>query len=230
MDHPIFYIGALAFIGYFFWTWLQDFRANVQALRQGSEGRPEADSVTPPIEPVPGTLPGATPVRSLAVVIAVVGALVILGLEVAGEYGLDIVQEQTEVTLLFGLYTLAAAFVEELIFRGFLYYDKGSKAMLVASIVLISVVFALLHQHIWVFEPPPDERWWDVSHSFSLDLGTKALFSTAIIFMNSLWFYFVRFFHLNPFRSLIPCFAAHLSSNLGVLLIKAAQGKLVGLY
>ena len=40
----------------------------------------------------------------------------------------------------------------------------------------------------------------------------------------SLWFYAVRFFPLNPTRSLLPCVAAHATKNLGVIALKYAQG------
>ena len=162
-------------------------------------------------------------------IVAVVGSPVILALEVAGEYGLDIVGEQTEVTVLFGIYTLAAAFVEELIFRGFLYYDKGTRFQLIVSIVLISMLFALLHPYIWKYETPKTGAWWHFEQRLTLELTTKGFFSTAILFINSLWFYYVRFCREPPaFTN--PCFAAHLASNAGVLLIKAYQGKVVGLF
>jgi membrane protease YdiL (CAAX protease family) len=60
----------------------------------------------------------ALPVGILPIGIAVVGAFVILGAKTWGEISLGIVDEQSTITWLFGLYTLAAAFGEELIFRG----------------------------------------------------------------------------------------------------------------
>ena len=45
-----------------------------------------------------------------------------------------------------------------------------------------------------------------------------------MIFAASLWFYTVRFFGLNPQRSLLPCVAAHAAKNLGVFTIKYVQG------
>ena len=44
----------------------------------------------------------------------------------------------------------------------------------------------------------------------------------------TLWFYAVRFWPLNPTRSLLPCVAAHAAKNLGVLAVKAAQGHVSG--
>ena len=227
MSDALFYIIALAATGYFFWMWLQDYRANVRALEAATDGgstEPAAESIERICQ---GGLPGATPVGIAAVAIAIVGALGLLSVEVAGEYQLDVVNEQTEMPLLLGIYSLAAAFVEELIFRGFLYYDRGGKWKLYASIVLISLVFALIHPYIWKYEVPEGEPPWFFWKWLSLNVNTKSLFSTAILFFNSLWFYFVRFFRLNPYRSLIPCFAAHLASNLGVFVVKACQGFVV---
>jgi membrane protease YdiL (CAAX protease family) len=231
MGEAVFYLGALALVGYFFWMWLQDYRRNVRTLTEMAVDRqPAAEAVRAAREIGTDTLPGAMPVGLPAVVIAVVGALAILGLEVAGEYRLDIVGEQTEMAVLFGIYTLAAAFIEELIFRGFLYYDRGGRWGLILSIILISLLFALLHPYIWKFEPRDEIPWSEFYRCWSLDLSVKAVFSTAIVFVNSLWFYVARFFPLNRYRSLIPCFAAHFSSNLGVFLIKLLQGKVVGLF
>ena len=125
---------------------------------------------------------------------------------------------------------LGAAFVEELIFRGFLYYDKGSRAALVASIIGISLVFAILHQHLWSFQADESLPVWQFYKCFQWELGSKPIFSTTILFVNSLWFYYARFMPWNRLRSLIPCIAAHAASNLGVVLVKAAQGKVVGLW
>jgi membrane protease YdiL (CAAX protease family) len=230
MGEAVFYLGALVLVGYFFWMWLQDYRRNARALaEQAVDQKPVAEAVRAAREIGEDTLPGAMPVGLPAVAIAVVGALAILGLEVVGEYQLDIVGEQTEMAVLFGIYTLSAAFIEELIFRGFLYYDRGGRWGLIISIILVSLLFALLHPYIWQFEPRDEIPWSEFYRCWSLDLSVKAVFSTAIVFVNSLWFYFVRFFALNRYRSLIPCFAGHFSSNLGVFVIKLMQGKVVGL-
>jgi membrane protease YdiL (CAAX protease family) len=231
MGGPVIYLGALALVGYFFWIWLQDYRRNLRAFaRLAVEQKPAAEAIRAAQEIGADTLPGAMPVRRPAVMIAVIGALAILGLEVAGEYRLEIVEGQTEMTVLFGIYTLAAAFIEELIFRGFLYYERGGRWGLIVSIIFISLLFALLHPYIWKFEPRDEIPWSEFYRCWSLDTSIKAVFSTAIVFVNSLWFYTVRFFPLNRYRSLIPCFAAHFSSNLGVLVIKLLQGKVVGLF
>jgi uncharacterized protein len=149
----------------------------------------------------------------------VIGALVILAGETAGEYAFGFVAEQSDITLLFALFTLTAAFVEELIFRGFLVVQSKGRAILIASIVFFSTVFAFFHPFLW--------EWHD-EEGLVFNFTGKAWFSTGIIFLNSLWFYTVRFLPVNPRHSLIPCIAAHFCSNLGVILIKLYQGHVVG--
>jgi len=226
MNDLLFYSIALIVAGYVFWIWLSDLR-NHDAIRvQGDAGEVVAgDKRRPP------TFPGATPVGTAAIAVAVVGALVLLGVEVGGEYALGIVGQQTKMTVLFGLYTLAAAFVEELIFRGYLVYERGTKAQLILGIVLVSAVFAALHPYLWQWHMPEGAASWEVWRgTLSPKFDTKALFSTAIVFVRSLWFYCVRFCPMNPLRSLLPSIAAHLATNIGVFALKAIQGHVTGLF
>jgi uncharacterized protein len=199
-DNPLVLLALLAGTGYVAKLWLDDFRA----ARTG--------------QPATRPLPGATPAPARAIAVAVVGALVLLAAEVAGEYALDVVDQQTRVTVLFGLYTLAAAFVEELIFRGFVVVENRGRAALVGSIVAASFFFAALHPFLW--------EWKD--GAMVLHLNAKATFSTTMVFLGSLWFYTVRFWTLNPTGSLLPCIAAHAAKNLGVFGVKAAQGYVSG--
>jgi hypothetical protein len=86
------------------------------------------------------------------------------------------------------------------------------------------VLFSLLHPFLWQWEG----GWlWDGGR-LTLTLTAKGLFSTAAVFTSSLWFYYVRFMSANPARSLIPCFTAHATKNLGVCAVKAAQGFVAG--
>ena len=137
-----------------------------------------------------------------------------LGAETAGEYQLGLVEQQSHTTALFGLYTLTAAFVEELIFRGFVVVDNRGRSALWLSITAASVIFALLHPFLWEWR----------TGALHLKLNSKTWFTTGSIFAGSLWFYAVRFWPLNPGRSLLPCIAAHAAKNLGVFAIKYAQG------
>ncbi len=187
--------------GYVVKLWWDDFRAQ----RAGN--------------PNPKAIPGATPAPSKAIIIAVLGSVVLLALETWGEIKLGLTQEQTELTALLALYTLFAAIVEEIIFRGFVVYDRGSRAALLGSVVLASFLFAALHPYLWK---------WD--NGLIWQFTAKGWFTTGALFVGSLWFYAMRFASFNPERSLLPCFAAHLTKNLGVIAIKASQGFLVGWY
>lgn len=138
--------------------------------------------------------------------------------ETGGEYALGLVEAQSRITVLFGVASLAAAFLEELIFRGYVIVADRGRTRLVVSAVGASLVFALLHPFLW--------EWKDGALAFQA--GLKAWFSTGAIFAGSLWFYFVRFSRLNPTRSLLPCIVAHATKNLGVFVIKAAQGHVSG--
>ncbi|MEX2381516.1 MAG: CPBP family intramembrane glutamic endopeptidase [Opitutales bacterium] len=169
--------------------------------------------------PHPKSLPGATPAPLLSIVVAAGGALILLGLQTSGEYRLDIVAEQSRITILFGVFTLSAAFLEELIFRGYLVVQNRGRLLLTGSIVFFSLLFALAHPFLWTY---------DSEAGISLHGDTKAWFSTGFLFANSLWFYFVRFFPLNPHNSLLPCIVAHLTMNIGVFSIKGYQGYVSG--
>ena len=165
-------------------------------------------------------LPGTTSASRSAILIAIGGALLLLAAETWGEIALGLSEQQSDITLLFGLYTLVAAIVEEVVFRGYLVVEKRGRTALLAGILGASLVFALLHNHLW--------RWDD--EGFALTLTAKGWFSFSAIFLGSLWFYTCRFASWNPRHSLLPCFAAHFAKNAGVLVIKAIQGHLIGLW
>lgn len=196
-----------------FKMWLDDYR-------NGLRGQPH-----------PNAFPGALPSSLTAVLIGVAGALVILAAETAGEYSLGIVAEQSVITWLFLLAMISAAFFEELIFRGYLVVTRRGRVWLVGSILFFSAVFALLHPFLWELDYPEGVAGWMIWQAeWNWRFDVKGWFSTAIVFINSLWFYFLRFAPFNPNRSLVPCIAAHLASNLGVFLIKLMQGHVHGLY
>lgn len=170
--------------------------------------------------PDPRGLPGATPASIKACAIAAAGALLILAAETWGEIQLGLSDQQSKITVLFGLYTLIAAFTEELIFRGFLVIERKGKLIQWTGVFGASLLFAILHPFLW--------HWGDDGFAWTLTL--KGWFSTATVFIASLWFYTVRFASFNPHRSLLPCITAHAVKNLGVLIIKAAQGHVAGWY
>ena len=164
--------------------------------------------------PRAGAFPGATPARPAALGIAALGATLLVALETAGESALGLADRQTRMTVLFGTYTLVAAFVEELVFRGYLVIDRRGPAALWGGILLASVLFALLHPFLWTWE----------HGALVVQANAKGWFSTGAVFVGSLWFYAVRFLPNNPTRSLLPCVAAHLAKNAAVFAIKGAQG------
>jgi membrane protease YdiL (CAAX protease family) len=200
-DHPLLLLVLLGAAVYVAQLW----RADLRAFRTTAA-------------PARGALPGATPASSAAVVVAVLGALVLLAAETAGEYALGVVGAQSRMTVLFGVYTLAAAFLEELIFRGFIVVENRGRAALVASCLAASVLFAAVHPFLW--------KWQDGALTWHFD--AKGWLSFAMALAASLWFYAVRFWPLNPTRSLLPCIAAHAAKNLGVFAIKGAQGFVSG--
>ncbi len=199
-DHPAVLVLMIAVGLYVFSLWRQDYLAR----RSG--------------QPNPRALPGATPASIKSCVIAALGALVLLAGETWGELHLAISQEQSNITVLFGLSTLVAAFTEELIFRGFIVIDSEQSGRRWAGILGASVIFAALHPFLWKSE----------HGEFTWIFTTKSWFSTTVVFIGSLWFYAMRFVSFNPQRSLLPCIAAHVTKNIGVLAIKVAQGHIAG--
>jgi len=173
----------------------------------------------------PHALPGATPASLMACGIAAAGALVILAVETIGEIQLGLSSQQSSITVLFGIYTLVAAFIEELIFRGFIVIEGRGANLRWLGIVAASVLFAALHPFLWEWKG----GWIWTDGRLELTLTAKGWFSSVTVFVSSLWFYTVRFARFNPRHSLLPCFTAHATKNLGVFVIKAAQGFVTGL-
>ena len=170
-----------------------------------------------------GALPGATPAETSWIVLgAIVGSLLVL-LQTAGECRLGITAKQSRVTWLFLLAMVSAGFLEEVVFRGFLVIDHKGRAALVGSIVGFSALFALLHFH-WLDWKGAGEGW------ARLELNAAAAWWTLSLFLNSLLFYWLRFSRWNRGRSLIPCFAGHIASNVTVFAVKLFQGYVGGLY
>jgi membrane protease YdiL (CAAX protease family) len=195
-DHllPLLLIGASVWLAR---GWVSDYRA---ALAGKPNGKP---------------FPGATPVSAIAVALASVGALFILAAETGGEHVLGVSAEQSKVTILFAFYSICAApVIEEVLFRGYLVIENRGRLVLWAGVVGVSLLFAVLHPFLW--------KW--NGHGLTLHFGAKPWFSTAMVFVVSLWFYTVRFFRLNPQQSLLPCFVAHATKNLGVFAVKYVQG------
>lgn len=200
-DNPLIQAALIAAVVVVFLFWLADLRQERAGTRN------------------PRAFPGAHPVAVRAVVFAVLGALVLLTIETVGEIQLGVVAEQSTITALAAVYILAMAFLEELVFRGYFVLRGRGRVPFLGGVFGFSLLFAAIHPFLWT---------WNGGLDLAFTPSVKGWFSTAMIFLGSLWFYYVRFQPANPQRSLIPCIAAHLAKNLGVVVIKAVQGFLVG--
>ena len=206
-ESPLLIIAVFAGALYLFKLWWDD-------LRAAEAGQPN-----------PKALPGASRALPAALWIGAVGALALVLVETAGELALGVSAEQTDVTVLFLLAMIGAGILEEVIFRGYLVVQGKGPRVLIFSMVGFSLLFALLHYQYYS-AIPEDGTWRDLQ--FKLD--AKAFWSLLLLFVNSLWFYYMRFSRWNPSNSLLPCFVAHVSSNVGVFLVKLVQGHVSGLY
>lgn len=158
-------------------------------------------------------LPGAVPIPALLSVAAVLGGLVLLGNAVIGEYALGLVDLQSEMVWFFLFASLSAGVIEELVFRGYLVIENKGRTALVLSCLAFSLLFALIHGHLWSTE-----------EAFAWVFSPQSIYNTWILFFNSLFFYGLRFGPWNPQRSILPSIIAHMVLNLGVFLVKWAQG------
>jgi len=169
-------------------------------------------------------LPGASYCGVGLIVLSVLGALLLVGFETGGEYALNIVAEQHKIKVTFLASMLGAAIVEEIIFRGYLVIQGRGVLVLWISIIGFSLLFAIAHPYLWNYNKG-DASFWELSkYEWSLQFNTKGFFSAGFVFLNSLWFYALRFMPANTERSLLPCFIAHGASNIAVFAVKAAQG------
>lgn len=214
-EHPPLLI-LMSVIGiYVFYLWWQDY------------------TVAKHSAPSSNALPGARPTSSKANVIAAVGAVLIVIGETLGELQLGLTDEQSKMTALFGLYTLVAAFIEELIFRGFLVIEGKGNVLKWTGVIGASLLFSILHPFLWKWDMMNSPEWhllyfWKWPDWFTWQITSKGVFSSGAVFVSSLWFYIVRFAAFNPTQSLLPCIIAHGTKNLCVIAVKGAQGYISG--
>jgi hypothetical protein len=202
VDSPLLQLCLLGIIAYLFHLWLSD-------LRSAKKGVVAT-----------GSFPGALPCSIQWILIGVAGALILVGGETLGESMLGLSSEQSSMTILFALVTVASGFGEELVFRGYLVITKKGNPVLWLGILGFSLLFAVVHPYLW--------RW--ENGGLEIQFTTKAWFSTGVVFLNSLWFYYLRFAKSNSNNSLWPCIAAHAASNGAVFFVKLAQGHVSGFY
>ena len=103
-------------------------------------------------EPNVKALPGAKPTNGLLIFASVLGALVLLGNAVVGEYALGIVEAQSEMVWFFVFASISAGVIEEVVFRGYLVVQNRGRNALVLSCLGFSLVFALVHGYLWSME------------------------------------------------------------------------------
>lgn len=148
------YFGAAI---YLLSLWIQDYRSR--------------NSASPPPKP----LPGATPAGREIALIAALGSLVILSLEVFGEKRYHLEELQTTITWSFLLSMLAAGIVEEILFRGYLVISSRGRGLLWGSIIVFSLLFTLIHPYLWSYSTPEGVPFWDIREaSFAITLTEKA--------------------------------------------------------
>ncbi|MBT6957132.1 MAG: CPBP family intramembrane metalloprotease [Opitutae bacterium] len=165
---------------------------------------------------VDGALPGATPCPPAAIWIACLGAVGLLAIEAFGEKVAGLDDKQTTIAWHFISSMIAAAVLEELVFRGYLVVTGRGNLVLITSAIVFSLLFALAHPYLWAFK---------INEGLTINLNSgKAWFTTSFLFIKSLWFYHVRFASWNPRQSLLPSVAAHMVANLATYAIKAKQG------
>ena len=148
--------------------------------------------------------PGTTYAPSAAYYVAAAGAILITIAEAAVEKRAGLTELQDRLPAIFIFQLLGASVVEEMLFRGFVAPGELFGRKLLALMIVGSLIFALIHN-------------FDLSEP---EGQVNALFA----FITSLWLYVVRFNPMNPDRSLLPCFTAHIVRNLAVFGIKWAQG------
>lgn len=161
-------------------------------------------------------LPGAKPTTGLLIFASVLGALVLLGNAVVGEYALDIVDAQSEMVWFFVFASISAGVIEEVVFRGYLVVQNRGRNALVLSCLGFSLIFSIVHGHLWSME-----------EGFAWNFTVQGIFNTWILFFNSVCFYALRFGPWNANQSIVPSIVAHIVLNVGVFGVKLAQGFIV---
>jgi uncharacterized membrane protein (UPF0136 family) len=148
--------------------------------------------------------PGATQANAKVLLAAVLGSLYFLAVDLVGRHQLDLLDEAPPITALMAVFMLAWAFLEELALRGYLVIESRGPLVLLLCILGYSLATTLLVQ--------------------------DSLFGKGVAFMTAMWYFALRFCRWNSARSLLPCIVAHLTTNLGLILVRVFQKKISGLW
>ena len=208
----------IASSAYYMLLWLNEFKSNIKSHQETTN-----------------IYPGTTMCNHKAVLISAAGAIIILSVETMGEITLNIKADQSHMTWLLAAYTINAAFIEEVIFRGILIFNNQPPKKLYTGIITISLIFSLLHPFLFKFDMGNEPTWkiillWNWCDWIQPQLTMKSWFSFFMVFTTSIWLYYCRIAKWNKHQSLLPCFAAHVAKNIGVISVKFAQGFVSGLW
>jgi membrane protease YdiL (CAAX protease family) len=177
--------------------WIQDYRSEKQG------------------QPNPKAWPGTTSCSTSWILTGIIGSLLIVGLATFGEIVTGTSDEQSTLPLFAIGSLLSAGFIEELTFRGFFVIQKKGTRIRTLSCIGFSLIFTLFHYQYYTET---------IDETLVFKFNFQVIWTLCILFVQSLWFYYLRFSQRNPHMSLLPCFFAHASANLAVFLIKALQG------
>lgn len=158
--------------------------------------------------------PGTTRCSWQPMLLAAAGALLLTLVESVLEIQLGVSDKQSRIEASFLMAMMGAAIVEEITFRGFAAPESLAGVRLLATVLVGSLVFMLLHGHVVKF----------AEGGLVLNTDAKALVSGGSAFAISCWLYLCRFNPLNPTRSLAPSLVGHTVRNLAVFGIKDVQG------
>ena len=148
--------------------------------------------------------PGTTRAPVSGILIIISGILLLTVAETCVEIHYQVSASQSVSNLSILGATLAAAVIEEMVFRGFSAPSHLTGVKLLALILIGSLIFSAIH-----------------GFDFT---SVQGKISYVFTFLVSVWLYLGKYNPLNPQRSILPCLIGHLVRNLSVFGIKWAQG------
>ena len=155
--------------------------------------------------------PGTTRAPISGILIIVSGILLLTVAETCAEIHYQVTANQSVSNLHILGFTIGAAIVEEMVFRGFAAPSHLRGIKLLGLIIIGSFLFSIFH----CINPE--------TLQFSLNT-VQGRISLVATFFVSVWLYLGRYNPLNPERSILPCLIGHVVRNLAVFGVKWSQG------
>ena len=204
-DIPTVALVNLGIASYLFFLWFSDFKYFIKnnAIKKNA-------------------IEGATTTPVVLVVIAFFASIALLCVHTCTEISLGVANEQSKVQFWALFSWIGAAFIEELIFRGYLVVKNKGKLVLWGSIFFFSLIFAIGHPFMWDYTIPENAQFG--AGEWKFNFSAQTINATISVFECSLLFYVLRFLPLNENRSIIPRIVGHCTYNLGVFITKMCQG------